>query len=176
MDRVEKVLYTEKQVLAGIKKLANKLNKKFIGKNPLMLGIFNGVVPFYANLSLRLKFDHEYDFIKCSSYVGTKQIQDVEIFWHKKRDLKNRHVILVDDIFDSGKTMTRVAQLLKEAGAKSVTTVVLLDKVPAHPKNLKPDYSCFEIPNEWIVGYGLDTNGKMRNLPCIGVLREDLKK
>ena len=176
MNRVGKVLYTEKQILAGIKKLAEKLNKKFSDENPLMLGIFNGVVPFYANLSLRLKFDHEYDFIKCESYAGSKRVKDVESFWNKKRDVKGRHIILVDDIFDTGNTMKAVVKILKDAGALSITTVVMLDKVPCHPKNLKPDYSVFKIPNVWIVGYGLDMNGRLRNLPVIGILRADLQK
>ena len=78
--RVGKILFNHKQIDLGIKKLAKQLNKKFAKKTPLMLGICNGVIPFYANLSLNLTFDHEYDFIKCESYDGTKQVQDVAIF------------------------------------------------------------------------------------------------
>ena len=175
MKRVEKVLLTKKQISAGIKKLAAKLNKKFKGKYPLMIGVLNGAVPFYGELSLNLTFDHEYDFIKCESYSGTRQAKEVKIFWQKKRSIKGRDVILIDDIFDTGKTILSTAKLLKKQGAKSVTTVTLVDKTAAHPKSVKPDYACFTIPRVWVIGYGLDTAGKMRNLPCIGVLRKDLQ-
>ena len=176
MDRVEKVLLTKKQIFAGIEKLAEKLNKKFKGKNPLMIGIVNGVVPFYGVLSINLTFDHEYDFIKCESYLGTKQSQVVKVLWQKRRSVKGKDIILLDDIFDTGHTILATVKLLKAEGARSVTTVTLLDKASAHPKNRKPDYSCFKIPNVWVVGFGLDTAGMMRNLPCIGVLRKDLQE
>ena len=175
MKRVATVLLTKEQILVGIRKLAKKLNKKFKGKNPLMLGIINGVIPFYAALSLNLTFDHEYDFIKCESYAGTKQSQIVNVLWQKRRSLKGKDVILLDDIFDTGKTILATVKLLKAEGAKTVTTVTLVDKAKAHPKNIEPDYSCFKIPNVWVVGFGLDTAGLMRNLPCIGVLRKDLQ-
>ena len=98
------------------------------------------------------------------------------IFWHKERTVKGRDIILVDDIFDTGKTINAVKKALKTQGAKSVTTVTLLDKVGSHPKTLKPDYSCFKIPTCWVVGYGLDTDGMMRNFPYVGVLRKDLQE
>ena len=174
--RIGKVLATRRQVATAIKKLAEKLNKKFAGKKPIMIGIFSGAVPFFAKLSVSLDFDHEYEFIKCESYSGTKRVKDVEIFWFKKRYLAVRDIILIDDVFDTGHTVTAVIKMLKAWHAKSITTVSLCDKPDAREVRFTPDYTCFKFSkNDFLVGLGLDWNGTLRNLPYIGVLKKELQ-
>ena len=174
--RFKKVLFTEKQIDEGIKKLANWLNKKFKGNCPVLFGILNGVYPFYAKLAYYLTFDHENCFAKCESYIDNKKNPDIKVWWYKKSGLAGKDIILVDELFDTCTTITTVIKELKKLKVKSITTVGLLDKPSKHRVNFKPDYVCFKAPNDFLIGFSLDFNGIMRNIPYIGIPKDELIK
>ena len=174
--RFKKVLFTEKQITEGTKKLANWLNKKFKGKCPVLLGVLNGVYPFYAKLAYYLTFDHENCFIKCESYIDNKKDSQIKTWWYKKEDLTGKDIILVDELFDTCTTITAVIDQLKKLKVKSITTVGLLDKPSKHKVKFKPDYVCFKAPAQFLIGFSLDFNGIMRNIPYIGIPKDELIK
>ena len=170
----ERILFTEQQLKKRIREVALEINKKFKGKNPIAVGILKGSIMFYADLVRHLDASVEVDFMAVSSYgSGTVSSGKLKI----KKDLQNvdgRDIIIVEDIIDSGFTMANLKALLSERGAKSVTIVTLLDKKERREYDIEPDYNCFEIGNEFVIGYGLDYDEKYRSLPYIAVLKREV--
>lgn len=165
--------YIDKQTIKKqVKKLGKDLEKKFKGKNPVFLAILNGSFIFAADLVRACKFDHEISFIKLTSYEGTQSSGKVVTQIGLQEDLSGRDVIIIEDIIDTGTTIYHFLPTLKKVNPKSITIVSLLQKPTALKFPLKVDYLGFEIPNKFVVGYGLDYNGLGRNLKDIYQLKE----
>lgn len=143
------------------------------GKPPLFIGILNGAVMFHADLIRACDFELEVSYLRTRSYSGMKSSGKVEIDWPIDLDLSNRHVVIVEDIVDSGLTLSTLTSEFKQRGAAAIVTVVLLDKPMARSTPFIPDFVGFEIPDSFVVGYGLDFNGIGRNLPSIYQVDEE---
>lgn len=150
-----------------IKEVANQLKKDFGDKRPLLLGVLNGAFIFAADLMRACDFDCEISFIKLSSYDGTTSTGNLNTVIGLNEDIADRHIIIVEDIVDTGRTMHSLIPDLKKLSPASVSLVALLVKPEAMEKPVQIDYTCFEIPPAFVVGYGLDYNGFGRNLPDI---------
>ncbi len=168
----ERVLLTEAQIQEGIKRLAERLRARFAGKNPLLVCLLKGSVIFFADLVRRLDFACEFDFMSVSSYgKSAKSAGTLRISKDLSTEIAGREVILVEDIIDTGNTLSRVKELLLTRKPASVTIVTLLNKPARRTVDLTPDDCCFEIEDEFVIGYGLDYAERYRNLPYIGVLK-----
>ncbi len=152
--------------------MAEKLNADYKGKNPILIVILNGAFMFAADLVRELNFDHEIQFAKFSSYDGMDTTGKVKELIGLSIDIKDRDVIIVEDIIDTGTTMYNILPKLKEKEAKSVEIAVLLMKPGKLRVPLDVKYCAMEIPNEFIVGYGLDYDGVGRNYKSIYVVKE----
>ena len=176
MERdIKKVLLSEEQIKNRIAELGRELMEDYADKNPIFVGVLKGVVVFYADMIRAFPAPCQLDFMWISSYKGTHSgdmlgRQDVTA------DLKGRHVVILEDILDSGRSLQFTYQHLLNKGAASVRICTLLDK----PEGRKPgitiqaDYVGFTVPNEFLVGYGLDYNEKYRNLPYVGILKPEV--
>ncbi|MCL2611246.1 MAG: hypoxanthine phosphoribosyltransferase [Defluviitaleaceae bacterium] len=173
---IEKILITREQIENKARELGEMLKKDYEGKNPILLGILKGSVMFMADLMKHLDFSLEVDFMDVSSYYGTESTGIVKVKKDIDQDPKDRHIIIVEDIIDTGQTLYKIQNVLKERGAISVEIITLLDKPEARITNMKAKYVGFEIPKLFVVGYGLDYNEKYRNLPYVGILKECVYK
>jgi len=160
-----------KEISDRIEELGEALTKKFKGRNPIFLAILNGSFIFTADLVRACNFDHEISFIKLTSYEGTASSGKVTTQIGLQEDLENREVIVVEDIIDTGTTIYHFLPTLKKSNPKSITVVSLLQKPSALKYPLEIDHIGFEIPNKFVVGYGLDYNGLGRNLKDIYQLK-----
>lgn len=171
---IKRIIFSEAEVAMRCRELAEELNRDYQGKRPLLLGMLNGVFMFMADLSRWLTVPHDVDFIKVSSYgMSTDKAGKVEIKTKPGQEVKGRDVILVDELVDTGRTFENVRVWLKdEAGATSVRTIAMVDKVSEHTVELKLDYCGFEAPDgkEWLVGYGMDVKEQYRSLPFIAAV------
>ncbi|HVT74275.1 MAG TPA: hypoxanthine phosphoribosyltransferase [Lacunisphaera sp.] len=172
LKHLDHVLVTPTAIKRRIAVLGEKLNAHYADKDLMVVAIVNGALIFTADLLRQLRSPLRLDCLRASSYHdGTKATGEPRIVDQMKLDVRGHHVLLVDDILDTGKTLAAVAGLIKTKGAASVETCVLLDKKARRMVPFEADYVGFEIPNEFVVGYGLDFNERYRNLPCIGVLK-----
>ncbi|MGM9912463.1 hypoxanthine phosphoribosyltransferase [Floccifex sp.] len=169
---IERVLISEEQIANRCKELAAELESYYSQfKEPLLIvGLLKGSVPFMSELMKRFTIPCEIDFMKVSSYVGTKSVGDVKINKDLDDTCDGKCVLIVEDIIDTGKTIKAVKQVFYNKGATDVKIVSLLDKPEGRKVDIEADYVGFTIPNEFVVGYGLDYNQKYRNLPFVGVL------
>lgn len=159
------------EISTKVSALGESLARKFKGKNPVFLAILNGSFVFAADLVRACDFDHEISFIKLTSYEGTVSSGKVVTQIGLQEDLENRDVIIVEDIIDTGTTIYHFLSTLKKSNPKSITIVSLLQKPSALKFPLQVDYLGFDIPNKFVVGYGLDYNGLGRNLKDIYQLK-----
>lgn len=167
-----KVLIHEEDIHAGIAKLARELNAHY-GDSPLtIVAIMTGSLVMLADLIRRLEMPVRISLIAASSYRGGMTSGDLAIDDRNMLDIRGRDVLLIDDIFDTGKTLVEVASRLRLMEPKSIRTAVFLNKRGKSTVSETPDYSVFDIPNEFVVGYGLDYQDLYRNLPYVGVLEE----
>ena len=167
-------LISENQIQDKVKEIAADISQKYSGEAPILIGILNGSFIFCADLIRELDIDCEIDFIKVSSYMGTESVGTVKLRKDISADITNRHVIIVEDIIDSGITIKFIKDRMLEAGPKSVAIVTLLMKPDIAKLDFKIDCVGFEIPPEFVVGYGLDYDQLYRNLKAIYCL-ESLK-
>lgn len=172
-DDVKKVLVSEEEINLRCIELGKQLSKDYEGKKPVFVGLLKGSVPFLAELIKRVNIDIEVDFMDVSSYEGTESVGDVRIVKDLDRSVKDDYVIIIEDIVDTGKTLKKVKELLYQKGAIDVKIATLLNKPEGRVVEIEPDYIGFNIPNEFVIGYGLDFNQKFRNLPYVGVLKEE---
>ncbi|MBB5183392.1 hypoxanthine phosphoribosyltransferase [Catenisphaera adipataccumulans] len=175
-DDILKVLVTEEEIEQRCVELAEQIEADYQkeGTVPVVVGLLKGSVPFMAELIKRFKFPCEIDFMKVSSYDGTESIGDVRIDLDMQISAKERPILLVEDIVDTGRTLVEVKKMFKNKGATDVKIVSLLDKPDRREFEIEADYVGFTVPNEFVVGYGLDYNQKYRNLPFIGVLKPEI--
>lgn len=171
----ERILLTEEQLRSRVKEVALEVDKVYQGRRPLVVGILKGSIIFYADFIRHLTCPVELDFMAVSAYgSGTVSSGKLTIKKDLDRDVKGRDVIVVEDIIDSGFTLANLKALLLERGAKSVILVTLLDKAARREYDIQPDYNCFDIENEFVVGYGLDYDEHYRSLPYIGILKRSV--
>lgn len=167
------ILLTKEQIQSRIQELGRELMRDYAGKEPVFVGVLKGVVVFYADM-IRAFDDHcQLDFMWISSYKGTESSGNICVKQDVKSDLTGRHVVILEDILDTGRSLQFVAQHLKDKGAASVRICTLLDKPEGRVAGyeIQADYVGFTIPNAFVVGYGLDYNEKYRNLPYVGILK-----
>ena len=169
------MLITEAQIARRIKTLAREIERDFHGREMVVVALLNGTVVFLADLIRQLNLPLRLDFIGVSSYgLGTESGN--LIFTKELRlDVRSRDVLLVDDILDTGKTLSRVLPKLRALKPRRLKTCVLLDKPARRVEKIRADYVGFEIPDCFVVGYGLDFAERYRNLPFIGVLRPEMQ-
>ena len=170
-----KVLVTEEELKARIQEMGDALYEKFEGKNPLFLSVLKGSFVFMADLVRACQLKSDVEFIAVSSYENaTSSSGRVQITHDLQQDITGRHLIIVEDILDSGNTLAFLKDYLRTKGAASITIVTLLDKPSRRVKAVKPDLAGFVVPDEFVVGYGLDYAQEYRNLPYIGVLKPEV--
>ncbi|MDE7079011.1 MAG: hypoxanthine phosphoribosyltransferase [Clostridia bacterium] len=171
----QSVFLTEEQIQNQVKKAAEWLDKRFEGKKPLAVSVLKGSVMFFCDLVRAMNTPVQIDFMTISSYGSSTQSSGMpKIVMDLAASVEGRDVILVEDIIDSGNTLYKMRDLLVGRGAKSFTVVTLLDKPSRRQVDIKADYSCFEVGNEFIVGYGLDYAQQYRNLPYIAILKREI--
>lgn len=172
---IKKVLITEAEIQEKTKALGQQLTKEYAGKTPILIGILKGSIPFMAELIKHIDTHIETEYMIVSSYHGetessgrVKIIKDIDV------DIKDRDIIFIEDIIDTGRTLKEIHNIFINRQAKSIKVATLVDKPAARVVDMEADYTCFEVPNEFLVGFGLDYNEKYRNLPYIGVLKEEM--
>lgn len=172
-DDIKKVSVSEAEIKHIVEKLGTQISKDFKDRNPLFIGLLKGCIPFMSDLLKYVDIDCTLEYMKVSSYSGTESTGVVAVKGGLP-EVVGREVILIDDILDTGRTLANVRKMLVDAGAKSVTICVLLDKPEGRKVDITPAYVGGLVPNEFVVGYGLDYNEHYRNLPYIGVLKEEV--
>ncbi len=171
----ERIMLTEDQLRTRVKEIALEVDELYRDKRPLVVGILKGSIIFYSDFIRHLSCPVELDFMSVSSYgSGAVSSGKLRIKKDLDRDVKGRDVIIVEDIIDSGFTLANLKALLTERGAASVIIVTLLNKQGRREYDIAPDYNCFDIENEFVIGYGLDYDERYRNLPYIGILKREV--
>ena len=170
---IERVLLTKEQIQSRIQELGAELLRDYGDKNPVFVGVLKGVVVFYADMIRAFDAPCQLDFMWISSYQGTQSTGKMVVRQGVSADLKGRHVVILEDILDTGRSLQFVVQYLKDQGAASVRVCTLLDKPEGRASGvqIQAEYVGFSIPNAFVVGYGLDYNEKYRNLPYVGILK-----
>ena len=171
---IERILITEAQIARRIKTLAREIERDFRGRDTVVVSLLNGTVVFLADLIRQLNLPLRLDFIGVFSYGAGTESGELVFTKELRLDVRGRDVLLVDDILDTGKTMSRVLKKLRQLKPRRIKTCVLLDKRARRVKNIRADYVGFEIPDYFVVGYGLDYAERYRNLPFVGVLHPQI--
>ena len=175
-EEIQQVLISEETLQARIKELAQQISRDYAGKNPIFVGVLKGVVLFFGDFIKRTDIPCQIDFMWISSYVGTESTGKMLVRQDLSTDISGRHVVILEDIFDTGNSLDFVYKHLLSKNPASIKICTLLDKPARRNPNvtLQADYTGFVIPNEFVVGYGLDYNEYYRNLPYIGVLKPEM--
>ncbi len=172
---LEKVLYTEEEIKAAAKRLAEQINKDYAGQEVVFVGLLKGSVQFMADLIKNIDLMCTVDFMCVSSYGnGTKSTGRVNIIKDLSEPIDGKNVVIVEDIIDSGNTLNFINRYFSAKNARSVRICTLLDKPSRREVEIDVDYVGFEVPDEFVVGYGLDFREYYRNLPYIGVLKPEI--
>lgn len=172
---VESIVLTKEQIAEKVNAAAAWLDKRYAGKNPLFISVLKGSVMFFCDLVRAMETPVQMDFMTVSSYgSGSESSGMPKIVMDLAAPVAGRDVVLVEDIVDSGYTLKRMQELIAGRGAASFTTVALFDKPARRKVDIKADYACFEIGDEFIVGYGLDYAQQYRNLPYVGILKREV--
>lgn len=172
---IKKVLVSQEEIVAKSKELGQQLTEEYEGRNPLLVGILKGSIPFMAELIKHIDTHIETEFMVVSSYHGsTESSGSVKIIKDLDTDVAGRDVIFIEDIIDTGRTLKELKELFEFRQAASIRIVTMLDKPEGRVVEIDADYTCFTIPNEFVVGFGLDYNENYRNLPYVGVLKEEV--
>lgn len=170
-----KVLISEEELKERVQAIGAQIAADYEDKDPLFVGVLRGSFMFFADLMRVCPIPSGLDFLAASSYnSGTSSSGVVKIDYDIKTDVAGRHIILVEDILDSGNTLYNLTRHLSDRGAASVKLCVLLDKPARREKPIEPDYVGFTVPDEFVVGYGLDYADRYRNLPYVGVLKPEV--
>lgn len=172
---IEKILFSEEEIQAKIKELAQSLTEEYKDKLPLAIGVLKGALPFMTDLLKRMDTYLEMDFMDVSSYgSGFVSSGEVKILKDLDTSVEGRDILIIEDIIDSGLTLSYLADLFHYRKANSIKIVTLLDKPTGRKADIQADYVGFIVPDEFVVGYGLDYIEKYRNLPYIGVLKPEV--
>ena len=172
---VEYVMISEKEIAEKVAEMAKQLDKLYEGRKPVVVCILKGSVMFFADLIRQMQVPLTIDFMSVSSYgTGTKSTGEIKVKKDLSTDIKGRDVLIVEDIIDSGNTLYNLKKLLNSREPASVNIVTLLDKPQRREVPMQPEYTCFEIEDEFVIGYGLDYAEEYRNLPYVGVLKRSV--
>ena len=171
-----RVLITEEQIRRRVQELGVELTKDYEGKDPVIVGVLKGVVVFYADMIRQIKTPCQMDFMWISSYAGTTSTGSMQVKRDISADIRGRHVLILEDIFDTGNSLDFTYRHLMSKNPASLKICTLLDKPERRNPGitLKADYVGFTVPNAFVVGYGLDYNEQYRNLPYVGVLKSEV--
>ena len=170
MDYTIKTLLTREEVEKRIKELAKEIEKDYCGKDLLVIGLLKGSIMFMSDLIKEMDLPVMIDFMSVSSYSGTTSTGVINVLKDTDISVKDKDVLIVEDIIDTGLTLSHVKKLFEDRGAKSLKICTLLDKPSRRTIEMKGDYVGFEIPDEFVVGYGLDYDQHHRNLPYVGIV------
>ncbi len=174
-EDVLRVLLSEDEIRAKVQEMGKKLTEDYKGKNLLLVTVLKGAVVFLADLMRQIDVPAEIDFMVVSSYgSGVKSSGVVKIIKDLDIPLAGKDILIVEDILDSGMTLSYIKELLQSRGPRSIRIATLLDKPARRKVDLQADYVGFEVPDEFVVGYGLDFDEKYRNLPYIGILKPEV--
>jgi hypoxanthine phosphoribosyltransferase len=172
---IQEVLFSEEQIQLKINELGRQISLDYAGRNLLLICVLKGAFMFMADLSKRIEAPLELDFMAVSSYGAASQSSGVvKIIKDLDVPVEGRDILIVEDIIDSGLTLSYLIDVLERRNARSIKIVTLFDKPLRRKVELEPDYKGFIIPDEFIVGYGLDYAEKYRNLPYVGILKREL--
>ena len=172
---LERVLFDEPTILRRLDELAAQISNDYRKRELTVIAVLNGSLVFMADLMRRIQLPMRLDCLRAASYHGKAQTSGEVIFRQvAPPDVKDRHVLILDDILDSGHTLAAIREKLQTAEPRSIKICVLLSKKKRRSREVDADYLGFEIDDEFVVGYGLDYDERYRNLPCIGVLRKEL--
>ncbi|WP_105957332.1 hypoxanthine phosphoribosyltransferase [Apilactobacillus quenuiae] len=170
-----KTLYSEEDIENACKRLGEQITKDYQGENPIVIGVLKGAIFFMTDIVRDIDLYMDIDFIDVSSYHGgTQSSGSIELMKDVDIDVNGRNVLFIEDIIDTGRTLKYLEDLLSDRGAKSISVCTLMDKPEGRVVEAKADYVGLEVPNEFVVGYGLDYDGKYRNLPYVGVLKPEV--
>ena len=171
---IERVLISAEELEAHVAEIGAQISRDFEGKDPIFIGVLKGCFIFMADLMRHVTINCSMDFMAVSSYSGTTSTGAVKINKDLSEDIEGRHIIIVEDILDSGVTLNYLKNFLMVRRPASICIASLMDKPARRKADVYADYSCFEIPDAFVVGYGLDYNERYRNLPYIGVLKSEI--
>jgi len=172
---IEEILVTREEIEEKCALIGKQLTEEYDGKFPLAIGVLKGAMPFMSDVLRHIDTHLEMDFMDVSSYGGgTRSSGEVKIVKDLDAQVEGRHLLIIEDIIDSGLTLSYLVDLFKYRKAASIKIVTLLDKPEGRTANIKADIVGFEVPNKFVVGYGLDYQEKYRNLPYIGVLKPEI--
>ncbi len=173
---ISRILLTEEQIQTRIKELAAEISKEYQGENVLFVGVLKGVVMFYGDFIKRFEGSCQMDFMWISSYSGSNSSGKMMVKTDNKVDIQGRHVMILEDIFDTGNSLQFTYDHLLSKNPASLKICTLLDKPGRRASGItvKPDYTGFTIPDEFVVGYGLDYDERYRNFPFVGVLKPEV--
>jgi hypoxanthine phosphoribosyltransferase len=170
----KEILFTHDQIVKLCEDIGSQISEEYKGKNVILVGLLKGSIPFFAELAQHISLDVEFDFMAVSSYEGTESTGNVLVKKDISNDITGKDIIIVEDILDTGKTLHTVRAMLMEKGAASVEIATLLNKQERRVYPIQAKYVGFEIPNAFVIGYGMDYNENYRNLPYVGVLKEEV--
>ena len=174
LNDIESVLITKEEIEARVTEMGRKITEDFRDKDPIFVGVLKGCFIFMADLMRHVDIKCTMDFMAVSSYSGTSSTGAVKINKDLGQDIEGRHVIIVEDILDSGVTLSYLKKYLMVRRPASISIATLMDKPARRKADVYADYSCFEVPDAFVVGYGLDYNEHYRNLPYIGILKPEI--
>ena len=175
-NEIQEILFSREEIYKRVSEIGARITEDFRGKDPIFVGVLKGCFIFMADLMRCVNVKCSMDFMAVSSYKGTTSTGAVSINKDLSEPIEGRHVILVEDILDSGVTLNYLKNYLLVRKPASITIATLMDKPSRRKADIYADYSCFEVPDAFVVGYGLDYNQRYRNLPYIGVLKEEVYK
>lgn len=174
---MSEILVTREEIQEACERLGKQITSDYKDKNPILLGLLKGCVPFMGDLAKEIDCKIQIGYMDVSSYNGTaEQSNEIKINKDINLSVEGRHILIAEDIVDTGNTLQKVIGLLEYRGAKSVEVVTLLNKEEGRQVRMKPKYIGVEIPNKFVVGYGLDWEDYYRNIPYVGVVRPELYK
>ncbi len=173
---IQRVLISQQQLQSRITEMAEQVSADYAGKNPVFVGVLKGVVMFFGDFVQQISVPCQIDFMCISSYSGTDSTGKMQVKMDLSTDIRDRHVVIVEDIFDTGNSLSYTYDYLLAMKPASLKIVTLLDKPDRRNPGVtvKADYTGFVVPNEFVVGYGMDYNEYYRNLPYIGILKPEV--
>lgn len=174
VDDVAEVLFDEEEIKKRCMELGEIIANDYQEKEPILVALLKGAIPFLAELSKNIDLPLEVDYLDVSSYEGTESTGEINIRKDLDRSIKGRDILIVEDIVDTGRTLKAVKKYLLDKGANDIKVVALLDKKSRRAVDIDAEYVGFDIPDFFVIGFGLDYNQKYRNLPFVGVLKKEL--
>ena len=173
-EDIREVLIGEEEIARKVRELGETISRDYAGREIRLVGVLTGAAVFLCDLMRRIQAPVRIDFLRCRSYGDGTESSGISLLQDLREPIAGCHVLVVEDIVDTGVTLNRLLEDLAERGAASVRVVALLDKPSGRKVAVKVDYVGFQVPDEWVVGYGLDLAERYRNLPFVGVLKSQV--